>query len=1059
MAADAKIHITGSPIELLQNIKIEIVSIVENYQQQLDIVNDINLITENYLDNLIRIEDVQKNILKLEKERKDNNDKISTINEDINKSLSEQEKNQESINEKLKEELNTLLDNKKKYEEIDKQIASIIKKNKDNLKLLEQSSQQTSNINSTLNDSNDTTSKSNKTWGKIKEVLKKVYGIAEDIAITYGKQDSAISKINAQWGLSTAQLDGYKLAIRSAALETRLMYGIGPEELIKLQSSYNSEIGRTIQLSKDSSIALAAMSKIVGEDNAVKFVSEMDKFGLSVSSSMDFMQEITDTAKKGGVDIQKATNLVQSNLKLANKYNFKDGINGLSRMATYSLQTRMNMEQVAAFADKVDNVEGAIETGAKLQVLGGSFAAFADPLQMMYESLNDFESLGKRMEGMFKDNMYFDSSTGTMTASVIDKQRMKAAAKEMGLDYNEMFTMAQTTKMRDFLSSKIDFSTLGSSNIEGTNGNTHQYTVEEKNLLTSIAKWNQKANNGQGAATVSVLADAKDVEEGRAKQEGDMIDKDIKSLTKEQLSYLKPQKETIKDIAKSTQGIYDTIQNMKGFSKETFGEQIEKHFGTSVRLGLKTFQDFSNENKIISSLIITAISSLGAGAIIGGGLKIIGKGVKWGYNKIRGRSSSTTSGRGGGSNSGRGSGSNNSGNARGRVNTGNTQGRSFVREGLRQNSRGQWIDSRGRFVSNSRIQGIRSTMGGLGGNAQHQNAYRGLRNIGTGAKTARAISSAIKPVAGVAKVGGAALSGVTAGAMTGLEHWGQGNFEKDSGMKGTAIGETIGAAAGGVAGAALMAWAGPIGMALGGMAGAWLGKKAGGWIGEFFDKKEDRIKNLNTKEGRAYSKLQASENFMKAINETDDELLVLKEIAKSTYTIESVLKDKWKYEGVLSKEDKERLEKAKVDFNTFENFSGDPFRSYKSVNDGIIDKNGNVTKFDNNDQILAAKPGGAIDNLINEIKPKPLPFQGQSIKNTNYGTPLSSNNNQINKPIEVNINGTIKLDLGKGNVVDGKDIVNNPVFIRQITNLVANQLNVNDNSGKIKGGINKYNLY
>ena len=60
-----------------------------------------------------------------------------------------------------------------------------------------------------------------------------------------------------------------------------------------------------------------------------------------------------------------------------------------------------------------------------------------------------------------------------------------------------------------------------------------------------------------------------------------------------------------------------------------------------------------------------------------------------------------------------------------------------------------------------------------------------------------------------------------------------------------------------------------------------------------------------------------------------------------------------------------------------------------------------------------------------------------NVTNNNYGV---SGGMMGIKPIDVNINGTIKLDGGNGKQVDMGALLKDPVFVRQITNLIEQQL-------------------
>ena len=58
------------------------------------------------------------------------------------------------------------------------------------------------------------------------------------------------------------------------------------------------------------------------------------------------------------------------------------------------------------------------------------------------------------------------------------------------------------------------------------------------------------------------------------------------------------------------------------------------------------------------------------------------------------------------------------------------------------------------------------------------------------------------------------------------------------------------------------------------------------------------------------------------------------------------------------------------------------------------------------------------------------------------------------EPLNVTVSGTIKLDTGNQTFDLGNEIFNNPLFINKLTEMIAKQMNIDDN-----GGLNRKDFY
>ena len=142
------------------------------------------------------------------------------------------------------------------------------------------------------------------------------------------------------------------------------------------------------------------------------------------------------------------------------------------------------------------------------------------------------------------------------------------------------------------------------------------------------------------------------------------------------------------------------------------------------------------------------------------------------------------------------------------------------------------------------------------------------------------------------------------------------------------------------------------------------------------------------------------------------------------------------------------------------------------VNDGISSKR-TVIKANKDDTALFAKNNGPFDKLFgniipkvgdikNEIiEPKPIGEDVSKIKEVNIKDSVKPKDiktpNISVKPIDININGTLKLDMGNSNQVDiMKELKNNPNFMRELSRMLVEQMSSSLYGGKPKLDQNRF---
>lgn len=304
-----------------------------------------------------------------------------------------------------------------------------------------------------------------KTVSEFSDKMVKAYKSLRDFVEPWAKADDAASKFTKTLGGTKAAMDRLrKDTLDSVATGIGVKFNMSTEELLKAQQDYLKGIGRNINIddnSRESMAAIARISQDAGVDG-LGFAAQLENFGISMDKTGDHMGKMFAEASKSGISFQKYSDNVVKNIKLAQNYTFKNGIKGLESMAKKATALKMDMQQVANLADKVSTVEGALETSAKLQVLGGPFASMADPMGMLYEGLNDMEGLQDRIIKMVRGLGNFNKETGEVEVSAFNKQRIKAASAAMGMDYGQLMESVNAQAKRGEIEKQIGSSVVAS---------------------------------------------------------------------------------------------------------------------------------------------------------------------------------------------------------------------------------------------------------------------------------------------------------------------------------------------------------------------------------------------------------------------------------------------------------------------------------------------------------------------------------------------------------------------------------------------------------------------
>lgn len=272
--------------------------------------------------------------------------------------------------------------------------------------------------------------------------------------------DSGIQK-----GMTTrSQLDKYRSAMLPIMEEVSRKYGITKDEFVKMQSDYTAE-GRSKLLNREDIKQQSSLGKIyLGGDfgTAAELANNTEIFNMGVSDTVDLMGEMSKQVNKIGLDGRKYLKDMVKNLKMAQKYDFKNGVKGMMNMAKWAQNTRFNMDNLPNMIEDIQKggLEGIITKAAKLQVLGGRFAMGADPIAMAFEAYNDPAALAKRFNSMTMGMGRFNKETGEVEFNGMEMDQMRALAENSGQSIDDIKKQARYNVKKDRVEGFINDKTL-----------------------------------------------------------------------------------------------------------------------------------------------------------------------------------------------------------------------------------------------------------------------------------------------------------------------------------------------------------------------------------------------------------------------------------------------------------------------------------------------------------------------------------------------------------------------------------------------------------------------
>ena len=414
--------------------------------------------------------------------------------------------------------------------------------------------------------------------GDIFTSLKSVGGVLGSIASAFEELGLEAEELNKNFLQGRQRLDEMLTAINASA-----------PAVIKLGGSYGdirktiAEIAagtRTQTIASEEQVGqLFAASKVIGE-NVKDIVDKFDRVGFSYDRIAENLSESIVYVQNVGQNARAVMKDVLTNTDQLSRFNFENGVKGLTKMAAQASMMRFDMSKTFAFAENVLDPEKAVEVSSAFQRLGVSVGNLTDPFQLMNQSITDPSGLQTSLINITKQFTYFDQEAKQFKINPQGILTLREIAPVAGMTAEEMRKTALAAAEMDSKLAKIN-----------TTGFNLNVTEEDKMLVANIAsmgkggEYEVKIKDEEGNEYTKKLAELQETDFQRLIDQQKQAPKTIEEIQKQQLNTAETMLGELKGIQQTMKtaffGLPGMVQNVSAGLNLT--RDVSKILDTTLR--------------------------------------------------------------------------------------------------------------------------------------------------------------------------------------------------------------------------------------------------------------------------------------------------------------------------------------------------------------------------------------------------------------------------------------------------------------------------------------------
>ena len=307
--------------------------------------------------------------------------------------------------------------------------------------------------------------------GSFENFRKSFKGLADEM-LAFDTQAKKV--VGDTFGQGAAFAEKIRQSLGAAVVQTASL-GYTTEQYATLLTQISSSLQTNVLYTTEQLTNMMGFADAAGisAEETGKIVAGFQNIGIGAEEALKDMEGMAKTARTYGVNVSQYMGVISENLKIMNQFKFQNGVDGLANMVAKAQALRININTVTTLAEKFLDPEGAIDAAASLQMMGGQLAQLGDGFQLMNLAQNDIDGLFDSIVEATAASASFNEETGNYELSVLEMRRLRATAKELGVDYDELAKGAINFAERQDKISQLDF--LG-------------YSDEDKEFLASIGQ-------------------------------------------------------------------------------------------------------------------------------------------------------------------------------------------------------------------------------------------------------------------------------------------------------------------------------------------------------------------------------------------------------------------------------------------------------------------------------------------------------------------------------------------------------------------------------------------
>ena len=367
-----------------------------------------------------------------------------------------------------------------------------------------------------------------KAFGSWKDAIPTAANLTENISRLYDE----INKVNKTFTEGRLRATEFSTAVSDSVAGVIRVGG----EVTDIGNTINAIAAgsrRNIVATTETIVELTAASKALGDFDIETITNNFAQAGVEISQVGKNLQDSILYVQSIGLNATTVVQEMTRNMDMMNRFNFEDGVIGLTKMTAQASMLRYDMRETAKFAEDVLNPDGAIKMASAFQRLGVAAGDLVDPFVLMDKSINDPQGLQDSIIEMTKQFTYFDDKTNSFKINPGSIRLMKELATETNISFENMTKTALAASDMDRRLNEIDF------NI--------QASEEDKMLVANMAKM------GPGGEYFVELQN----------ERGTLEQKKLTDLTQNEFERLREIQETrpktMEDIARAQLGTFDMM--------------------------------------------------------------------------------------------------------------------------------------------------------------------------------------------------------------------------------------------------------------------------------------------------------------------------------------------------------------------------------------------------------------------------------------------------------------------------------------------------------------------